>query len=328
MTSTEYNQALSRPTSLLSSAGSEVIRSYEDAATAIGRLDATARLASSGERELLVLRCVATPVGATANGMIALARSDGEGPPSLLAYRKAVRDGAAKARGGVLPTVALLHELLRLAQPPSTTSTLDELLRDTHERTPPVLKAALAAWALGNAPSARANEPVGAATPARLIGLSVTLVLCVGGAITDAWLTLPPSPDGPLLPLRAAGAAEDPAIWLGATFASLAREARAAERGLARARDLAAADQLRVRDTLGRAAYSALDLLALLRDELVITVPQAARELSLTPPTAGAAVARLVELGIAREITGKARSRAFAYEGLVLALEPDTAGDK
>jgi hypothetical protein len=338
MTATEYNTALKNPTSLLASAGSEVIRSYEDAATAIGRLDAAARLASSGERELLVLRCVATPVGATAKGMIALARADGEGDPSLLAYAKAVRDGAAKARGGVLPTVALLHELLRLPQPqsqpepraqqPPTTSTLDELLRDTHERTPPVLKAALAARALRNAPSARPNEPISTAAAARLAGLAVTLVLCVGGAITDAWLTLPPSPDGPLGSPRAARAAEDPAEWLGATFATLAREARAAERGLALTRDLAAADQLRVRDTLGRAAYSALDVLALLRDALVITVPQAARELSLTPPTAGAAVARLVELGIAREITGKARSRAFAYEGLVLALEPGTAGDK
>jgi hypothetical protein len=332
MTSTEHDTALSSPTSLLASAGSEIIRSYEDAATAIGRLDASARLASSGERELLVLRCMATPVGATAKGMIALARADGEGDPSLLAYAKAVRDGAAKARGGVLPTVALLHELLRLpqppVQPPSTAASLDELLRDTHERTPPVLKAALAARALRNASSARSNEPINAAAAARLTGLAVTLVLCVGGAITDAWLTLPPSPDGALSSPRAAGAAEDPAEWLGATFATLAREARAAERGLALARELAAADQLRVRDTLGRAAYSALDVLALLRDELVITVPQAARELSLTPPTAGAAVARLMELRIAREITGKARSRAFAYEGLVLALELGTAGDK
>jgi hypothetical protein len=328
MVESEYAAALRNPTSLLSSAGSGVIRSYEDAATAVGRLDAAARLASSGERELLVLRCMATPVGATAKGMIALARADGEGDPSLLAYAKGVRDGAAKARGGVLPNVALLHELLRLPKPPSITVALDELLRDTHERTPPILKAALAAGVLRNAARAGANELVSATTAAQLTGLAVTLVLCVGGAITDAWLTLPPSQASPLVLPEEAGAAEDPATWLGGTFATLAREARAAERGLALARELAASDELRVRDSLGRAAYSALDVLALLRDELVITVPQAARDLSLTPPTAGAAVARLVELGIAREVTGRARSRAFAYEGLVLALEPDTAGHK
>jgi hypothetical protein len=33
-------------------------------------------------------------------------------------------------------------------------------------------------------------------------------------------------------------------------------------------------------------------------------------------------VARLVELGVAREVTGKARSRAFAYDGMVRALAP------
>ncbi len=327
MVETEYAAALRNPTSLLLSARSGVIRSYEDAATAVGRLDAAARLASAGERELLVLRCMAMPVGATAKGMIALARADGEGDPSLLAYAKGVRDGAAKARGGVLPTVALLHELLRLPKPPSITVTLDELLRDTHERTPPILKAALAAGVLRNAARAGANELASATTAAQLTGLAVTLVLCVGGAITDAWLTLPPPQAIPSALTGEAGA-EDPATWLGGTFATLAREARAAERGLALARDLAASDELRVRDALGRAAYSALDVLALLRDELVITVPQAARDLSLTPPTAGAAVARLVELGIAREVTGRARSRAFAYEGLVLALEPDTAGHK
>jgi hypothetical protein len=41
-------------------------------------------------------------------------------------------------------------------------------------------------------------------------------------------------------------------------------------------------------------------------------------------PTAGAAVERLVMLRIAREVTGRARSRAFAYEGMVRALEPES----
>jgi hypothetical protein len=305
------------PFSALSSAGSDVIRAYEDAATAIGRLDATGRLASAGLQALLVLRCIAAPSGALHTGMIALVRPDGEGDDLLRAYGNALRDGAARARGGALASVATLHELLRLPLPAWPASPIDELLRDTHERTPPVLKAALAVLALRDVVPGQPEEPEEPDT-ARLIALAVTLVLCVGGATNDAWLTLPSPGAG-----KCASHAD---LSLGGTFAALAREARAAERGLLAARDRIDSDEQRVRDSLGRAAYSALDVLALLGQRIVITVPETARALGLTPPTAGAAVARLVEIGIAREVTGRARSRAFAYEGIVRALEPGSAG--
>ena len=235
--------------------------------------------------------------------MIALVRQDGEGDESTRSYASAVRNGAARARGGALQSIASLHELLGLPKPEWAASPVDELLRDTHERTPPVLKAALAVGAIRSAAAGRGETP----EIVRLSALAVTLVLCVGGAMTDAWLTLP----------RGA-----PGETLRDTFASLAREARAAEHGLTDAQELFEADEQRVRESLGRAAYSALDVLALLREQIVITIPDAARALGQTPPTAGAAIARLVELGIVREVTGKARSRAFAYEGMVRALAP------
>jgi hypothetical protein len=289
----------------IASGGIDVIRTYEDASTAIGRLDAAGRLAPAGLRELLVLRCAATAVGATHSGMIALVRADGEGPASHRAYADALREGAARARGGALPSVAYLHALLRLPGAGLPVGPIDDLLRDVHERTPPVLKAALAALALRAAARVDPDESGG---PAELLpALVATLVLCVGGATTDAWLTLPPAPSE---------------YSLSDAFAAFASEARASERGLAAARKLCDADVLRVREALGRAAYSALDTLALLRDQIVITVPEAARTLGLTPPTAGAAVARLVELGIAREVTGRARSRAFAYDAMAQALAP------
>lgn len=242
--------------------------------------------------------------------MIALLRPDADGNDGLRAYGHALREGAARARGGALPSVASLHALLQLSAPLNPTPAIDDLLRDAHERTPPLLKATLAAAALQAIPAHDSGE----ADHAQLIALCVTLVLCVGGATTDAWLTLP-RPDADQ---RASG--DD--LSLRDTFAALAREARAAERGLAAAHDRCSADEDLVRESLGRAAYSALDVLALLREEIVITVPGTVRALNLTPPTAGAAVARLVELGIALEVTGKARSRAFAYEGIVRALEP------
>jgi hypothetical protein len=312
--SLEHNRS---PSSALSFAGSDVVRAYEDAATAVGRLDATGRLASAGLQALLVLRCIAAPSGASHTGMIALVRPDGEGDDLLRSYGHALRDGAARARGGALASVATLHELLRLPLPAWPALPIDELLRDTHERTPPVLKAALVARALRGVVLGQPEEPEEPDT-ACLIALAVTLVLCVGGATNDAWLTLPSPGAG-----KSASHAD---ISLGGTFAALAREARAAERGLLAARDRIDIDEQRVRDSLGRAAYSALDVLALLGERIVITVPETARALGLTPPTAGAAVARLVELGIAREVTGRARSRAFAYEGIVRALEPGSAG--
>ena len=287
----------------------DTVRAYEDAATAIGRLDAAACLAPRGLRELLVLRCIATATGASYLGMIALARSDGEGdepgaPPARFA--RALREGAARSRGGARPSLASLHELLRLAPATLLAPDVDELLRDAHERMPPVLKAALAAQAL-RSPA----EPL-------LAALVVPLVLCVGGATNDAWITLSPAD---------AMSAEKPADpSLRKLFAALAREARAAERGLVAARELCVTDETRVRDALGRAAYSALDVLAFLREEIIITVPETVRMLDITPPTAGAAVARLVDLGIAREVTGRARSRAFAYEGMVQAFRPSAAG--
>jgi hypothetical protein len=174
-------------------------------------------------------------------------------------------------------------------------------MRDTHERTPPILKAALASSLLG-------------VSPPQLAALAVTLILCVGGATTDAWLTLPPNVAGV--------GAKPTAPPLARTLALLAREARAAERALAGARFLVDRDHDRVRAAFGRAAYSALDVLQLLRERIVITIPLAAEALSLTPPTAGAAVARLEGLGIAREVTGRARSRVYAYEELVRTFEP------
>ncbi|MFI5231135.1 MAG: hypothetical protein ACHQSE_01360 [Gemmatimonadales bacterium] len=257
--------------------------------------------------------------------MIALARSGGEGnePRASFGFARALREGAARSRGGALPSLASLHQLLRLSRPAVTAPEIDELLRDANERTPPVLKAALAALALrvtgpAGSESRAAREPPAPAEH-HLAALVIPLLLCVGGATTDAWVTLP---------LDDAVATDTPgaAPTLREIFAALAREARAAERGLLAARDLCAADETRVREAFGRAAYSALDVLALLRQEIVIAVPETARTLDLTPPTAGAAIARLVELGIAHEVTGKARSRAFAYEGMVRALRPSAAG--
>jgi hypothetical protein len=306
--------------------GSPTTFAYEGAATAVGRLDAAGAIAPGGIQRLLVLRCVAQSVGASRDGMIALLRPDGEGDEAVRSYLHALQAGASRARGGVVPALGTLHELLAI-EPSERVDVvaLDALLRDAHERTPPILKAALVAGGiLRPAGTGEKAERDGSdAASAKLAALAVSLVLCVGGVTTDAWLTLPVASDRKLT-IGPGGMDSGWDEWLGAAFASLAREARSAERGISLARERVDSDMERVAGALGRAAYSALDVLALLRAEILITVPDAARALQLTPPTAGAAVARLSELGIAQEITGRARSRAFVYGALVdaMAAEP------
>ena len=289
---------------LLATGGTQTFAEYEAAAIAVGRLDAAASRAEPGFRELLVLRCAATATGTSLTEMIALARAGREGAAPATPshdFARALRDGSARARGGAAPSLEALHGLLMLPPPIEPIGPANELLRDSQPRVPAVLKAALVVQELEGS----------------VAQLAVPLILCAGGAASDAWITLPPGF------VRRDTLAT---ISLQDTFASFAREARSSERALGAAHERCAADEKRVRNALGRAAYSALDVLALLRREIVITVPETARTLGVSQPTAGAAVERLVKLGIAREVTGKARLRAFAYEGMVAALAPSASG--
>jgi Fic family protein len=72
-------------------------------------------------------------------------------------------------------------------------------------------------------------------------------------------------------------------------------------------------DQQRVAN-LGRAAGSALRVYDRLKERIVLSIPRAAGEAGLTWPTVNAALRRLQELGIAREVSGRSRDRLFVYQ--------------
>ena len=88
-------------------------------------------------------------------------------------------------------------------------------------------------------------------------------------------------------------------------------------------RELFAEDQQRVMK-LGRAAGSTLQAYELLRERVIISIPRAAEELGLTWPTVSGALRRLEQLGIAREITGRARDRLYAYQQQLSLLNQGT----
>ncbi len=97
-----------------------------------------------------------------------------------------------------------------------------------------------------------------------------------------------------------------------------------ADQGVATARrilDLFDADQHRVETALGKAAPSALKILAYMRRKPVIAPKDLAVPLSLTMPTVNIALQHLENAGIVQEITGRQRDRLFAYKSYLAILE-------
>ncbi len=72
------------------------------------------------------------------------------------------------------------------------------------------------------------------------------------------------------------------------------------------------ADRKRIQ-AIGRSALSALRVHEYMQKKPLINIGLAARALNLSVPTVSGALARLAELGIAREVTGRERDRIFAY---------------
>jgi Fic family protein len=75
---------------------------------------------------------------------------------------------------------------------------------------------------------------------------------------------------------------------------------------------------------LGRKAGSALRAYDFLRQRAFVTVGHASQQLGLSYPTAATAMGRLVELGIAREVTGGRRNQVYGYTDYVAILSEGT----
>jgi hypothetical protein len=112
------------------------------------------------------------------------------------------------------------------------------------------------------------------------------------------------------------GAPEEWATLAVEAIIASARRRRDALSGLAAAR---ARDDERIA-TLGRAGINARRTLSHLHGTLASTMPIVAEALDLSRPAAAAALDRLVELGVARELTGRARDRVFAWAAPLAAV--------
>lgn len=192
---------------------------------------------------------------------------------------------------------------------PACIAALERFLHDQLERTPPLVKAALAHLQFETIhPFLDGNGRVG-----RLL---VTLLLCAEEVLREPLLYLSlylkTHRQRYYELLQAVRLEGDWEAWLEFFLEGVAATAEEATATARRMLDLFARDRARI-EGLGRAAGSVLRLHQLLQGRPLLSISAAAEALQLSLPTVAAALAHLVRLGIAEEITGRRRRRLFAY---------------
>lgn len=281
-----------------------MVRLVEECAEELGRLDALVSVAPPAVATALQISAVARlgrpDAQATRVACAALVAARVEMlhsaalDESLALWRDRFEEGERRARSG-----AVLSLPLGIARRGEAERAVQDALRPSSELRPLLWRAlAIAAWLSDAEASADAE-------------LLAALVLVAGGLTDRVWLL-------PFAEWRGAARVEAAAAWRTGDVESFMRGALGALSATAR--------QLRVQVRLlmdalpdedahlaaiGRAAVTARQALAQLRQTLATSVPDLSQRLELSRPAVGAALERLVALGLAEEVTGRARDRVF-----------------
>jgi Fic family protein len=197
---------------------------------------------------------------------------------------------------------------------------LERFLHDQPQRTPVLIKAALAHVQFETIhPFLDGNG--------RLGRLLITLILCAEGALAQPLLYLSlffkqhrQEYYDRLDAVRLKG---DWLGWLRFFLEGVEQTAQQAADTAGRILNLFDADRAKI-ENIGRKAGSVHRVLDLLRRHPITTIPNATRQLNLTAPTVRSAVESLETLGIVREITGKQRDRIYIYDSYVKILDEGT----
>lgn len=157
------------------------------------------------------------------------------------------------------------------------------------------------------------DDPLLGGSPVDLASSAIALLLCAN-ARTAHPRFLPLGSADPVA--RAAAAAAwrdgDEGPWQTLVLETIARGARAAREAISRLDHSRERDEAAI-SVLGRAGITARRVLEQMHDVLATTMPATADALDLSRPAAAAALDRLVESGVAREVTGRARDRVYAW---------------
>lgn len=161
----------------------------------------------------------------------------------------------------------------------------------------------------------------------RLGRLMVTFLLCQAGLLREPLLYLSlylkehrPEYYARLDAVRAEGAWEE---WLAFFLEGVRATADAAVDAAQRLARMFAADRERI-EPRGRRAGSALRVHEALKARPILSMPAICRATGLSFPAAASAMDVLVELKIARELTGRRRNRLFVYEQYLATLQEGT----
>ena len=193
---------------------------------------------------------------------------------------------------------------------PDALAALERFLHEPPGRMPPLVKAALAHVQFETIhPFSDGNG--------RLGRLLITLILCHEGVLREPSLYL-----SLYFKRRRADYYErlngvrvngDWEAWLGFFLDGVAETAQQAVDTAQRLLALLGEDRARIA-TLGKRAGNIGLVFDQFAQRVVLSVPQVAPELALSPPTIRAGVRALEELGIVNEVTGQQRHRVFAYQ--------------
>ena len=199
-------------------------------------------------------------------------------------------------------------------------SNLERFLHDRPQRTPVLMKAALAHVQFETIhPFLDGNG--------RLGRLLITLILCAEDALAQPLLYLSlffkQNRQEYYDRLDAVRLKGDWIGWLRFFLEGVQLTAQQAADTAGRILKLFEEDRRNV-EGLGRKAGSAHRMLEMLRRHPMTTIPNAAPQLNLTSPTIRSAVESLEALGIVREITGKQRDRIYIYDRYVRILDEGT----
>ena len=161
----------------------------------------------------------------------------------------------------------------------------------------------------------------------RLGRLLITLILCNEGAIRQPLLYLSlyfkQNRERYYELLQRVRVAGDWESWVRFFLEGVEQTAAQAVDLASKIRDLFARDRERIAK-LGRVAGSALRVHELLQHHPLISVPKAAKMLTLTAPTVRSSLNALGDVGIVKEVSGRRRDRVFGYRRYLDLIASDT----
>ncbi len=111
--------------------------------------------------------------------------------------------------------------------------------------------------------------------------------------------------------------------WLLFFLTGVHESANRAVQASSRILELFQNDQVRI-ETFGRSLATTLRVYKLLQSIPLISIPRASQETAISIPTVTAALTRLEDLGIVREITSKRRDKLYSYEKYIHLLNEGT----